>query len=245
MLVEERKNKLEWQRKQARRKGSNNNAYVYVHTRKDTDEPFYVGIGWTTTRPWNFRERNRRHKNIARKHGVRTQIVVDEIPLTSAKSWEIQWIKTLRASGFELVNETDGGDSNPMEFEEIREKQKQNVPRGDSHYAKEDAARENLRIKNTGKKYPPEVNAKKGRAGPKLTLTEEGRKTLKLPKRAETRAKMSATALIVQGDPAQRAKNSAGCVAAAAKRTKEEKTAISLKGWETRRRNKLLKEGAK
>jgi hypothetical protein len=240
MQIESLNYKKHWQKQQRSRKGSEENAYVYVHIRNDNSEPFYVGIGWTHTRPWNYVERTDWHKKISRKHGVRTEIVIDSIPLETAKFWEAKWIKSCKDAGYILVNCTSGGDANPMEIPEVRKKQKDNVPKGDDHYTKTDEARENLRLKNTGKKYSEETNKKKGRSGPKLNLTDEGRAILKLPKKDITRQKMRIYALNMSDEHHQ--KLSAAAIKMWEIRSSDQRSAVANKGWETRRRNKLLKE---
>jgi len=87
-------------------------ACLYCHFKKDTDEPFYVGIGRKTKRAYalNHHSRTKFHKNIVAKHGARVEIIKDEISWDLAKFWEIKWIKAFRDAGYKLVNLTDGGD---------------------------------------------------------------------------------------------------------------------------------------
>lgn len=85
-------------------------AYVYCHLKADSGEPFYVGMGKTKARPLNMVSRSNWHKNIAAKHGVRVEIIVDEIDWDTALWWEIKWIKALKDAGYGLVNLTNGGD---------------------------------------------------------------------------------------------------------------------------------------
>jgi hypothetical protein len=114
MLTEAVKFKKDWQAAQKVRldNGVEQDSYVYVHLQEDTGEPFYVGIGFTVTRPWamNHHSRKNKHKNIAAKHGVRVQIVIDGITLEQACDWEVHWIKMLRNAGYRLANLTDGGE---------------------------------------------------------------------------------------------------------------------------------------
>jgi hypothetical protein len=67
-------------------------------------------MGKTKTRPFNMNKRSSFHKNIVAKHGVRVQIIIDNIEWDRAIQWEIHWIKSLRAAGYPLVNHTEGGD---------------------------------------------------------------------------------------------------------------------------------------
>ena len=85
-------------------------AYLYVHLEADSGEPFYIGMGETEGRPWS-RRRSGKHKNRAKKHGMRVD--VDDMPCMSwelAGWWETRWIKAFRDAGYDLVNIADGGD---------------------------------------------------------------------------------------------------------------------------------------
>jgi len=81
--------------------------------------------------------------------------------------------------------------NNGMKKPGAKEKQLANIPRGESHYTKTDEARNNLRLKNTGKRYSEEVNKKKGRTGPK-EFTPEGYANICAPHSNETKAKIKA-----------------------------------------------------
>lgn len=214
------------------------NSFVYAHLEADTGIPFYVGIGTTKTRPWDMSDRNESHKAVVAEHGIRVEIVIDDLTRDLAAWWEVRWIKALRKAGYNLVNRTTGGE------------------RG---FIYNNESVERIRLANIGKKYSDEVNKKKGRKGPKL-ITEEGRATLKRAKSEKTKQLMREAALLVQPTLAQRQRNSEGCKRAWSKISREERqlrnkvnwhnsmtpekiAARSEKAAETRRRNKLLKEG--
>lgn len=113
MLPEAAQYKKEWQSAQKKlRVRGDDCAFVYVHLQEDTGEPFYVGIGEVGTRPWDMRHHSRTdfHRNVVKKHGVKVQIVLQEISLKAAKDWEVRLIKIYRDAGHRLVNLTDGGD---------------------------------------------------------------------------------------------------------------------------------------
>lgn len=86
------------------------NSFVYVHLEADTGTPFYVGMGIKKARPWELSNRTKYHKQVTKKHGLRVEVVVDDLDWETAKFWEIRWIKALRETGYRLVNLTDGGD---------------------------------------------------------------------------------------------------------------------------------------
>lgn len=111
MLPETESYKKSWQaaQKELRIKGQDC-AFVYVHLEADTGNPFYVGIGVKGERPWNKSHRTNKHKNRASKHGMRVEIIAENLSWEAAKWWEVRWIKALRTSGYDLVNLTDGGE---------------------------------------------------------------------------------------------------------------------------------------
>lgn len=84
--------------------------YTYLHCKPNGD-PFYVGKGFGR-RSKNFNGRSQYHKNIVTKYGEEN-IVVFIFPCDSeaqAHSDEIHQIAQLRAEGYELCNQTKGGD---------------------------------------------------------------------------------------------------------------------------------------
>jgi len=89
-----------------------NKSFVYCHLRADTCEPFYIGMGKDPKRPWHMNHHSRTvfHRNIVKKHGVRVEIIADNLSWEQANFWEMHWIRALRNTGYKLVNLTDGGD---------------------------------------------------------------------------------------------------------------------------------------
>jgi hypothetical protein len=105
--------KKNWQKAQRARlnDGHDADSFVYVHLNADDNLPHHVGMGYTLGRPWEMkRSRSSKHKNKVAKHGIRIEIVADELSKEAAKFWEIAWIKALKVSGYESTNLTDGGD---------------------------------------------------------------------------------------------------------------------------------------
>ena len=103
--------KKEWQAAQQSRldSGVEEDSFVYLHVNADDGVPHHVGIGFKKSRPWNLK-RNDKHRNKVAKHGLRVEIVADNLTWEQACFWEVHWIKALRAAGYELTNLTDGGD---------------------------------------------------------------------------------------------------------------------------------------
>lgn len=90
-------------------------AYVYTHTRLDTNEIFYVGIGTQDNYKRASRSHNRTNywNNIVKKCGWRVDIVFDNLSWEDACKKEIELIKKygrIDLGTGTLVNLTDGGD---------------------------------------------------------------------------------------------------------------------------------------
>jgi hypothetical protein len=86
------------------------NFIVYAHVRPDTGKIFYVGKG-TLKRLKHRANRNPHWHNIVNKCGGFDAIILhDGLTEPEAFRLEIDQIKTLRLSGAELCNMTDGGD---------------------------------------------------------------------------------------------------------------------------------------
>lgn len=98
--------------------------YVYVHCAPDRG-PFYVGKG-KGRRAWNFKSRNAHHLSVIRKCGEE-RISVLLIPCGSEEEAfrvEQSGIHLLRLMGFDLVNQTDGGEGSGglMKSQETRDR---------------------------------------------------------------------------------------------------------------------------
>jgi hypothetical protein len=90
-------------------------AYVYTHTRLDTNEIFYVGIGLQDNyKRASFRYSRTKHwNNIVKKCGWKVDIVADKLTWEDACKKEIELIKKYGRVDLgtgTLVNLTDGGE---------------------------------------------------------------------------------------------------------------------------------------
>ena len=109
---------------------------VYQHIRKDTGEVFYVGIGESLKRAYDFKGRNETWHNIARKTEVEVKIYKDNITREEARDIERKLIKEYgrrdKKTGV-LANRSIGGEgdniggSGPMDGWEDRQKIKDEV----------------------------------------------------------------------------------------------------------------------
>jgi transcription-repair coupling factor (superfamily II helicase) len=63
-------------------------AIVYIHTKKNTNEVFYVGIGKSSKRPYQIQNRNQFWKNIVQKYGFDIKITHQNICWEEACSIE-------------------------------------------------------------------------------------------------------------------------------------------------------------
>ena len=100
-------------------------AVVYIHTRLDTNEIFYVGIGTNLNRAYTKDRRNKYWKNIVNKVGYKVTILFDNLSREEACLKEIELIKKYGRSDLNegtLVNMTDGGDGSSNISDEIKKK---------------------------------------------------------------------------------------------------------------------------
>jgi hypothetical protein len=88
--------------------------YVYVHLRKDTMTPFYVGKG-SGDRAFSTDGRNSYWLRVAKKYGYVVDLIGSNLQESDAFELERKTITSYRAQGFNLCNMTDGGEglSNP------------------------------------------------------------------------------------------------------------------------------------
>lgn len=87
--------------------------YVYSHTRLDTNEVFYIGIGNNKYRATAKTCRNKYWKNIINKTDYSVTILYENITWENAKELEISLIKLYGRKDLNkgsLVNMTDGGE---------------------------------------------------------------------------------------------------------------------------------------
>ena len=84
------------------------NAYVYVHKRLDTGQPFYVGKG-SSNRATSKKDRNPYWHHIVAKAGYQSIIIQSGLTHQQALNGEKFTIAALRKF-YKLVNLTDGGD---------------------------------------------------------------------------------------------------------------------------------------
>lgn len=93
-------------------------AYLYSHTRLDTNEVFYIGIGISKNYKRAYqsdKSRNIFWKNIVNKAKYEVKIIADNLNWQEACELEIKLIKQIGRKDLglgTLVNLTDGGDGN-------------------------------------------------------------------------------------------------------------------------------------
>jgi len=114
-MLESLKYRNDWQKGQRARldDGCVNDSFVYLHLNADDDLPHHVGMGYEFGRPWEMeKSRSSKHKNKTAKHGVRVELIADELTWENAQWWEVRWIKALKAVGYKLTNLNEGGAGN-------------------------------------------------------------------------------------------------------------------------------------
>ncbi len=83
-------------------------AFVYTHTKKGTDEIFYVGIGKQRRRITSVWQRNKHWTAVVDKYGFDANVMIDNIGWKNACQIEIAMIKSIGIDN--LTNQTLGGD---------------------------------------------------------------------------------------------------------------------------------------
>lgn len=83
--------------------------YTYMHIRKDSNQPFYIGKGSGNRAFWTH-GRNKHWSNIAKKHGFEVTILANWENEKDAFEHEKFLIACFKNMGIGLVNLTDGGD---------------------------------------------------------------------------------------------------------------------------------------
>ena len=85
--------------------------YLYVHYRESDGTPFYVGKG-SGIRAWDFSAKGRNpywHRTV-KKHGIKVEIVFDNLSEQDAFDCETNAIIEFKYLGFRLTNMTVGGE---------------------------------------------------------------------------------------------------------------------------------------
>mgnify|MGYP003651435328 CR=1 FL=1 len=180
--------------------------YVYLHTRNDTGEVFYVGKG-QGRRAWWKNGRNKHWHFLAQKHGYEVHIWRNE--LTEAQAFEIEKERISFYGRKNLCNYTDGGDgasgAKKTEAQKLHIKEKmlgrkfseqtlQNMKIAASKRSKETRQKQADAIR--GRKLNEEHKQKISAAGIGRTPTEATRKKISdahkgKPKSAEAVKKMA------------------------------------------------------
>lgn len=86
-----------------------NKFYVYVHRRLTDNKPFYVGKG-SGNRAYSTNGRNRYWKSVRDKHGMRVEIVFENLTEEESFQCEIDTILEFKYFGYKLTNATTGGE---------------------------------------------------------------------------------------------------------------------------------------
>ena len=90
-----------------------NEYYVYIHFKKDTNIPFYVGKG-KGKRAYTKHKRNKHWGNIVKKYGYNVYIVEEGLTNDESLWFERYWELQLKTWGFDLCNINDCGLVNPV-----------------------------------------------------------------------------------------------------------------------------------
>jgi len=105
-------------------------ACVYRHVRMDTNMPFYIGIGSSSSRAFCKDRRNKHWNSIVANTDYRVDILIDEIDIDLAKKKEKEFINLYGRSDLglgTLCNYTDGGDGTFNRIIPEEEKKKRSI----------------------------------------------------------------------------------------------------------------------
>lgn len=128
--------------------------YLYVHYRKDKNEPFYVGIG-TRYREFDhdraicFKKRNNFWKRVHRKTSYTVMIIAESDDKQEIINKEINYIRLLgkrKDKKGSLVNLTDGGEGLLGHKVIWTEEMKNKIREANKNRIIKDSTREKLRI---------------------------------------------------------------------------------------------------
>jgi hypothetical protein len=105
-------------------------ACVYRHVRMDTNMPFYVGIGSSTSRAFCKDSRNKHWISIVKNTEYRVDIIIDDIDIELAKEKEKEFISIYGRSDLgigTLCNHTDGGEGTLNRIVTAEERKKRSL----------------------------------------------------------------------------------------------------------------------
>lgn len=135
--------------------------YVYMHTKEDSGDIFYIGAG-KGGRAFSKQGRNNYWINIVRKHGYDVFIIKGGLSFSDSRKLEVELIKSVRSMGVKLSNLTDGGEgrSGVILSQEVKDK-----------------ISKSNKGKNKGKKWTEDrrIKAVKSMTGRKLTEETRGK----------------------------------------------------------------------
>ena len=180
--------------------------YVYLHRRKTDNKVFYVGKG-KGYRAGDRVNRSQWWKRVAEKHGVKIEIVFDNLSEEDAFQIEKDTILEFRYFGHPLVNHTDGGEGtsgHKQTTETIQKRVAKNTGKkrtveqcqrlSDSKLGKKLSSAHCIAISKAkrNRKHSPEVIAKRAMSntGKKRTEDQKARMKASAKARAE-RGKLS------------------------------------------------------
>lgn len=129
-------------------------AYVYRHIRLDTNQPFYIGVGFSCNdikykRAYSNKNRNIHWNRIVNKTEYEVEIILDNLTDEEAFNKEIEFIKLYgkNSDGGILCNISDGGNGGFL-GKEVNEKRKRSL----HGHSVSSETRQKIRAKAIGRK---------------------------------------------------------------------------------------------
>lgn len=176
--------------------------YGYKHwTLEDIPRCFYVGKG-VESRPFQIRNRNKKHNNVMKKHGRRVEVCIGPVTHEAAVKWEVEHVAIEKTYHFDDIegigcNFTKGGDGSFgwRASEEIRQKMSESAKRrGPTNkgfkFSKE--SRLKMRLAKLGKKRAPHSEETKRK------IKASNLRNNYVPKNAQTVMKLSLDGVVLE-----------------------------------------------
>lgn len=157
-----------------------NKYYIYIHFKKGTDIPFYIGkgIGYRLGNKYKS-GRNPYQHNIVNKYGFEAFKIEEDLTEQQTFESEIYWIEQFKAWGFNLCNMTNGGDGAiGHKTSEETKKKISNALKGIQKKPFTEEHKQKLRLINVGRKQTKEQIMKRTNSNIGKKRTEEARERI-------------------------------------------------------------------
>tara|TARA_R110000803_G_scaffold168326_1_gene231451 strand:+ start:73 stop:687 length:615 start_codon:yes stop_codon:yes gene_type:complete len=134
--------------------------YVYIHYKKGTNIPFYVGKG-SGKRAYEYKKRNDKWLDTYNNFGYDVEIIEDGLTDDEALFFERFWEETLVGWGFILTNKIKCGTKTPVSLgDKLTDETKRKISESHRGMKHSDETKEKLSKIRTGEKHSDETKEK-------------------------------------------------------------------------------------